>query len=153
MASFGVPMKLTRPSAKSNSLWNMENIWLDGWWIVHRIVVPCFANRTRMVVSCCALYASNPVVGSSQNSKTGFVSNSAAKDNRFFSPPDNALPLSVSPIRVLTHCNKPTLASVEFTNELFSCLLIRLSSLRFAWKWLNFVLFKVSPENIPIISQ
>lgn len=58
IASSGVPIKLIRPSARSNNLWNMENIWLDGWWIVHIIVVPCFVNRTRMLASCCALYAS-----------------------------------------------------------------------------------------------
>lgn len=38
--------------------------------------------------------------------RTGFVSNSEAKDNRFFSPPDNALLLSVLPIWVLTHYKK-----------------------------------------------
>lgn len=79
----------------------------------------------------------SPVVGSSQKRSTGFVSSSEAKDNRFFSPPDSALPLSVSPIRVCIHCNKPTLASVEFTKELLSRLLIRLSNLRFACKYYN----------------
>lgn len=77
-------------------------------------------------------HSPSPVVGSSQKRRTGFVSSSAANDNRFFSPPDNALHLSVSPIRVLTHCNKPTFASVELTSELFSWLLIRRSNLRFA---------------------
>lgn len=158
-------MKLMRPSAKNNTLWNIENIWLDGWWIVHIIVVPCLAKRRRMPTSCWARKASensfkisfvriitslkwrkcaqesyenerispSPVVGSSQNNSIGFVSSSDANDNLFFSPPDNALPLSVSPIRVLMQFNKLTFANVECTKLYFSCLLIRLSNLRFAW--------------------
>lgn len=80
-------------------------------------------------------------MGSSQNSKTGFVRNSAANDNLFFSPPDNALPLFMSPILVWLHCIKPTFANVEFTSALFSCRPILLSSLRFAW-WNAFLVFK-----------
>lgn len=78
------------------------------------------------------IHLPRPVVGSSQKSKTGFVSSSDANDNRFFSPPDNAFPLSVSPMRVLMQCNKPTFDSVLFTRAFFSCLLVRRSNLRFA---------------------
>lgn len=107
------------------------------------MVVPCFVRRKRVRTSCCALYASvlievnkcfdyseksqyhhhnlpNPVVGSSTKSKIGLVSSSDANDKRFFSPPDIVFPFTVSPIRVLQQSNKPTLASVDFTNAFFS---------------------------------
>lgn len=72
----------------------------------------------------------SPVVGSSQNNKAGSVSSSVANDKRFFSPPDNALDLFISPIRVSLQLSKPTFSRIDRINLFFSDLLIRRSSLR-----------------------
>ena len=58
----------------------------------------------------CAINESNPDVGSSQNIKGGSVKTSAAKDNRFISPPEIPLMLFmlfVEPANVLKHLYRP----------------------------------------------
>lgn len=74
----------------------------------------------------------NPVVGSSQNSSGGLVSNSLANESRFFSPPDNAFPLSECPIRVSMQPVKPSFTKISLTNLNFSDFVMRRSSRRFA---------------------
>ena len=65
------------------------------------MVFPDFAKLFMRSMMLMAMNESRPLVGSSQNRREGFVKNSEANDNLFFSPPDIPLILS-SPIRTFS---------------------------------------------------
>ena len=52
------------------------------------MVFPDFAKLFMRSMMLMAMNESRPLVGSSQNRREGFVKNSDANDNLFFSPPD-----------------------------------------------------------------
>ena len=86
---------------------NISNNSLDGWWIVHIIVLPLLAKFFIDSTIDIAIYESNPLVGSSQNKIPGSLITSDANVNLLLSPPE--IPLisnSGLPIVVCLHFSK-----------------------------------------------
>lgn len=80
--------------------------------MVDTIVLPPVANLLSNSITYNAVDESRPVVGSSRNTKLGFVSNSTPIEARFLSPPDTPL-MMLFPMRVLALLVRP--------NSMMSC--------------------------------
>ena len=70
-----------------------------GWWIVDATVFPVAASSFSVAITCAAVNASRPLVGSSTKRRLGFVTSSAPMLVRFRSPPEIP-PLSGVPTTV-----------------------------------------------------
>ncbi len=71
-ASSRLPRNAKRPSAIKQSLSNMHTSSLDGWCIVHKIVLPLLAKPCMHSTIDCAMYESSPDVGSYITNKRTF---------------------------------------------------------------------------------
>lgn len=108
----------TSKMRRSNSL----KISDDGWWMVLTTFTPRSASCLRFSITCSAVEESNPVVGSSKNSKLGFESSSTPIEVRFLSPPEIPF-IKLFPIMVSAHLSKPNSAINSWTLWFFSSVL------------------------------
>lgn len=143
------PIKAIFPSVKRINWLNILNTCEEGWWIVQITVLPLEAIIFISVTISWAEDASKPVVGSSQNKRAGSVNSykngnlhsgfcykirftSVAKARRFFSPPDNTLFPSISPIRVLQQSDKRSFRNILLIFKVRSSFVIFLSNFKCA---------------------
>lgn len=75
LQSSRVPWKRSLPSAINNTELNSLKRSNDGWWTEHITILPPIDNVFKAPITSNALYASKPVVGSSQINIFGFDNN------------------------------------------------------------------------------
>lgn len=80
------------------------------------MVLPDTASLLSSSITYKAVEESKPVVGSSRNTKLGFVSNSTPIEARFRSPPETPL-IILFPILVFEHFPKPN-SSISYSTRL-----------------------------------